>query len=178
MPWGMTFTIDKTKVSVFPTKLYNFTDWKRDITIKWLKEWNTILHIKVWNKVIKNFNVKIYSEGKNIWVKSWEIYMAQNVVLSDEKTWIVSFKDSSWRRLMNIKYEWNYKLKTNDDIKICLKKWNIKKLKNSFWKTCDDYKNELNFTYNETTWWLLIFNYKTSWKNAKVYLINNKDNKR
>ncbi len=177
MPWGMTFVVDSSKVNVFPTKLYNFTDWKRDIVLKWLKDWNTTLYIKIWDKTIKSFNIKVYSEWKKIWVESGDIYMERSTVLADEKTWIVTFKDSSWKKLMNIKYEWNYKLKTNDDVEICLKQWDMTKLKNSFWKACDDYKDELNFTYNETTWWLLIFNYKTSWKNAKIDLIDNKTNK-
>jgi len=33
MPSGMTFLVDNTKVNVFPQKLYNFTDGKRDITL-------------------------------------------------------------------------------------------------------------------------------------------------
>ncbi len=177
IPSAMTFETDFDKVKIFPTKLYNFRDWKRDIDISWKSIWNTTLKVKIWNEVIKSFKIKAYSDSESISISSWEIFTWWDTVLSEEKSWFVAFNDSSWQRLLNIKYEWKYKLKTNDWVEICIKKWSLDTLEQSFTKECADYKNGIEFTYEDTTGWLLLFNYKAKSQNASIELIDKKTNK-
>lgn len=176
MPSGMTFTIDSTKVRIFPTKLYYFTDWKRDIKLTWLKEWNTTLYVKIWKKVIKTFKIRVYSDKSKTTPKTWVVYTNKTIVLSDEKTWIILFRDNEWKKLINHQFEWNYKLKTSEWVQVCIKRGNIKNIRKIYKSSCSDYKNEIDFTYSDTVWWLLLFDYKATWKNAKIELISNTKN--
>ena len=178
MPWNMNFVVDTTKVSVFPNKLYYFTDWKRDIKLTWLKTWNTTLYIKIWNKVIEKFKLKIYWEWQTIYPKSWKIISSKKIVIWEEKTGIVLLKDEKKSNLINIKYWWTFKLKTNDWVQVCLKTWSLKDIKKVYKKKCDPskYKDTIEFTYNDTVWWLLLFDYKATSRDAKIELINNYKN--
>jgi len=177
MPSWMTFIVDQSKVSVFPQKLYYFTDWKRDIKLTWLKSWNTNLYIKVWNQTIETIPLKVYSNGTSIKARDWAILWVKNIVLWEEKTWMIVFKDDNWKKLVNVRYDSNYKLKTSKDVKICLKSWNINNLKNIYKKKCrdSDYKDFENIVYDKTVWWIVVFDYKVSWRDAKIELINWKE---
>ena len=178
MPWNMTFVVDNTKVQVFPNKLYYFTDWKRDIKLTWLKAWNTTLYIKIWKKVIKEFDLKIYGEWSTIHPKSWKIISSKSIVIWEEKTGLILLKDENKSNLINIKYSWNFKLKTNSWVQVCLKTWNLKDIRKIYKKKCElsNYKDTIEFSYNDTVWWLLIFDYKVNSRDAKIELVNNYKN--
>ena len=178
MPWNMTFVLDTTKVSVFPNKLYYFTDWKRDIKLTWLKTWNTTLYVKIWNKVIEELKLKIYWEGQAIYPQSWKIISSKRIVIWEEKTGIILLKDENKSNLINIKYGWTFKLKTNEWVQVCLKTWSLKNIKKVYKKKCDPskYKDTIEFTYNDTVWWLLLFDYKTTSRDAKIELVSNGKN--
>lgn len=178
MPSWMTFIIDESKVSVFPQKLYYFTDWKRDIILTWLSPWNTILYIKVWTQTIKTIPIKVYSNKNKIWVSKWTILWINKIYIWEQKTSIILFQDKTWAKLINLTYNWSFQLKTNEDAKICMKSWNIKNIKNIYSKWCSDeeFQDYKNFTYSDTVWWLVIFNYKVTWDNPQIELINLNDN--
>ncbi len=180
LPSWMTFTLDSTKINVFPSKLYYFTNWKRDIKLTWLKSWETILFIKIWNKVIKKFKLHIYSSGQTIYPQSWKIYTNKSIVLSDKKTWIVLFKDKNGKKLINLKYSWEYIIKATNWTELCIKGWNIKDISNIYKRNCKDkdYKKEIKFKYEDTVWWLLLFDYKAYSKDVNIELINTYKNKK
>lgn len=172
MPSWMTFEVDINKLNVFPERLYNFTDWKRDIRLTWLEEWNTSLKVKVWNEVIKTIDVRVIPWWSKIEAKSGQIYANSSIVIWDKKTWIVMFKDSSWKKLVNIDYSWEFKLIWNDDLSICVKSWSLKDIKNIYKKDCleQDYKSSQEISYNNSVWGLIIFDYKVTWNNPKIEL--------
>lgn len=174
MPSGMTFIVDETKVSVFPQKLYYFTDWKRDIILTWLKPWNTTLYIKVWEQTIKSFPIKVYSKQNEIWVGKWTLLWLNKIYIWEQKTGLVLFQDEAWKKLVNLEYKWNFQLKTNSDAKICIKEWNLNNIKNIYKNKCsdEDFQNYKNFTFKNTVWWLVIFDYRISWDNPKIELVN------
>ncbi len=179
MPKWITFTVDRTKVNVFPEKLYYFTDWRRDIKLTWLKEGNTVLYVKIWSKVIKTFNLKVFNSWKVTYPRKWQIYWNNSVVIWDKKTWLILFRDKNNRKLINFPFWWTYKLKTNSWVKICIKRWTMNNIRRIYRYSCSekDYKDYVDFSYNDTVWWLLVFDYKVLSKNAKIELINNYNKK-
>lgn len=179
MPWWMTFIVDEAKVSVFPKKLYYFTDWKRDIILTWINTWDTNLYIKIWNETIKTIPIKIFKTWQEIKPEKSIIIWTDQIILWDKKTWIIVFKDKNWKKLINISYDANIKLQASEDMQICVKPWNIKSIKNIYTTKCSDeqFVKYKNITYKDTVWWLLIFDYKVSWKNANLDIFNNETNK-
>lgn len=179
MPKWITFSVDSTKVRVFPEKLYYFTDWKRDIKLTWLKEGNTVLYVKIWNKVIKTFKLNVFKSWKVTYPESWLIHWSNSMVIWDNKTWIVLFKDDNKKNLINFSFWWTYQLKTNSSVEVCVKRWNLNNIKKIYKTSCleKDYKSNVNFSYDDTVWWLLLFDYKVSWKDAKIELVNNYNKK-
>lgn len=178
MPWWMTFDTDKTKLSIFPEKLYNFTDWKRDIILTWIKDWNTTLKIKIWNKVVKTFDTKVYNPSLTIYPKYWKIVSSTESFIWEAKTWFIVFSDDSNKEIVNLKYGWNYKLKWSDWTKICIKRGEMKDIKEITDRRCkpENYISEVYFSYADTVSWVLAFDYKVSWKNTTIELINNYNN--
>lgn len=179
MPGWMTFVVNTEKVSIFPEKLFYFTDWKRDITITWIKEGDTNLYVKIWNEVIKTIPLKVYNSNISMYPASSKILAANSTILWWKQTWVVIFKDNTNRNMINLKFWSTYNIKASGDNKICIKQWSIKNVKKIYTATCDDsdFKNEANFTYDNTVWWLLIFDYKATSKDFNIVIKNNFDNK-
>jgi len=179
MPGGMTFVIDKSKVSVFPAKLFYFTDWKRDIKLTWLKEGNTNLYVKIGTQVIKTIPLKVFAWWKSIYPETSKILSPSKITLWDKQTWIVVFKDSNWKNMINLEYGSTFNIKVSWDNKICIKEGNISNIRKIYKSSCDkeDYKNEFNFKYQNTVWWLLIFDYIATNDNLNLTVKNNYNNK-
>ncbi len=177
MPGGMTFVVNTEKVNVFPEKLFFFTDWQRDIKLTWVKEWDTNLYVKVWNQVIKTISLKVYNSQVAQYPKSSSIIWANSTVLWWKQTWVVVFKDANNKNMINLKYGSTYNIKASGDNKICIKQWSIKDLKKIYTVSCNesDYKNEANFTYDNTVWWMLVFDYKATSKDFNIVVKNNYD---
>lgn len=179
MPGWMTFIVDEAKVSVFPEKLFYFTDWKRDIQLTWKNEWNTKLYVKIWNQTIQTIDLKVFKAGQTIYPESSKVISPSKITLWEKQTWLVVFKDANWKNLINLKYGSTYKLKASWDNKVCIKEWNIKDVKKIYSvNKCDDneYKNEVDFTYENTVWWLLIFDYKAVSKDLSFSITNTYNN--
>ena len=167
MPGAMTFELNNKSISVFPERLFFFTDWKREIKISWLKEWATTLTVKVWNVIIKTFTINVYNGNKTITPDSAQIIW-QWTYLWATQTWIWLLKQKN-TVLTNLEYSWTYKLKASEWNLVCIKNWNISDLKSIYKANCNDndFKNEVTFTYKDTVWGLVVFNYKALNKNAK-----------
>lgn len=178
MPWWMTFIVNNQTVNVFPTKLYYFTDWKRDIKLTWLKEWNTKLLIKIGNVIVKTFDIKVFNWNKTIYPTEAKIYSSSKIVLWDTQTAIVVFKDDSNKKLINLKFGSTFKLKATDGNSVCIKSWSYNNIRKIYKSECseDEFKNEITFNYSDTVWWILIYDYKVLNKDAKIEIINTYDN--
>ncbi len=180
MPWGMTFVVNTEKVNVFPEKLFYFTDWKRDIKITWLQEWDTNLYVKIWNETIKTIPLKIYNSSIVLYPTSSKILASNKTILWSKQTWVVAFKDEKNKYMINLKYWSTYNIKASWDNKICIKQGTINNIKKIYSTNCkdEDFKNEFNFTYDDTVWWILVFDYKATSKNFSVVVTNNYNNKK
>ena len=179
MPSWMTFIVDESKISVFPKKLYYFKNWKRDIILTGLKEWNTNLYIKIGNEKIKTIPLKIYKSWAEIKPEKSIILWTDKIILWEKKTWIIVFRDNNWKNLINIEYNADITLQTSEDLQICIKTWNIKSIRNIYKTNCwdEEFVDYKNITYKDTVWWLLIYDYKVSWNSANIDIINNNTKK-
>ena len=179
IPWDITFIVDNSKIDVFPKKFYYFENWVRNISISWLKTWNTTLYIKMWKKTIKSIPLKVYSKDQTFFPETWKTIASNKIVLWESKTAIVLFKDNKWRKLINLKYWSTFKIDTSDWVDVCIKKWSIKDVRKVYSRKCSEseFKKNVNFTYDDTVWWLLIFDYKATWRDANINIINNYNNK-
>ncbi len=179
MPGTMTFIVNQDKVNLFPTKLFYFTNWERDITVTWLKEGNTKLYIKVWNVTIKTFNINVYNGNKTIYPESAKILWNKNVVIWDNWTWIGVFQDANKKNMINMPFGSTFKLKANDWNLVCIKRWTLSNVKSTFNRDCreNEYKQEIEFTYEDTIVWLLLFDFKVTTRDAKIEIVNTYNNK-
>ena len=179
-PWKISFIIDEKIVNIFPKRIFNFADWKRNIKIFWKKEGVTKLYIKIWKVTIKTIDINIYSPNRKIYLQGWKIYWKNKVILWEENKGVVLFKDKNNSSLIKIPFEWIYKIKASGNNLICIKKWNyeyIKKIYKTKKCTRSEYKNELLFKYEDTVWWLLIYNQKILNKNSSIKITNNYNSK-
>ena len=178
-PLNITVVTDESMLKVFPKKMFYFERWHRDIKLKALKNWNTTVKVKLWNRVLKSFKIKVYSKNQTIYPNSWKIYASSKIALGQEKKAIVLFKDNRNKRLLNLEYGSTYTLKAEWNSKICLKSWSLKDIKKIYYRNCkkEDFKKEIKFSYKDTVAWVVLFDYKASWKNANIKIINNYNNK-
>lgn len=171
-PYPITFNYDSDLISVFPEKFYNYTDGKRDITITWKKSWDVNLEIKMWSKTLNTIKLRVLSasEQKNVTVKEAVSIISPKVVLWDTNLWAVMLKDDAWNRLINLRYNWEFDLKVEWNWEICVKSWNLIDAKKIVKQECNNYVKSKKITYDDTVWWLLIFNYRIYDRNAKIKL--------
>lgn len=171
-PYPISFTVDTWVVDVFPNKFYNFSNWKRDITLTGKKTWNTTLYVKMWSKTIKSVTLKIFDDWKDINPKSAIVLAKSKVIIWNTNEWAIMLKDDKWSRLINLKYNWTFDLKAEWNAKLCIKSWNSKDLKNIMKKKCleKDYVKNKIISYNDTVWWIVVFNYKVFDDQAKIKL--------
>jgi Peptidase family M23 len=174
LPWELSFSVDTSLVEVFPKKLYYFTDGKRDIKITALKSGSTTLRMRIGQKVVKSIPINIYGEGTKIEPTTGKFVANSKVVVWENKTWTFRFKDKSGRDIVNLKFDWNYRLTSNENVLFCVKKGNIKDIEKIYKKTCkkEDYINMYDFTYTDTVGWVLVFDYIIAGKGAKITLSN------
>ncbi len=177
-PLNVTFPVNNWNIKVFPTKLYNFSDWKRKVQITWIKQWNTRLQVKLWQKILKTFNIKVLKSWQKIYPKSARILWSSRIVYWDIKKWVAVMKDSNNKYLINVKYSSTYTLKWNDDALVCLKSWSFNNIWKIFKSNCkqSDFKRSISFDYSKTVWWLVLFEYKVTWSHPKIQLLNNYKN--
>ncbi len=163
LPAWITFEIDEKTVSVFPTKITYISNGVRNISLKWLKPWNTTLKIKLWNKVIKTFNLKVIWENVKVYPKTAKILSSSAITMWETKTAIVLFKDEANKKLINLPFNGSYILNTWDYSEVCIKRWELKDVSKIYKSECADwdYVKDPVVTYADTVWWLLLFDYKT-----------------
>jgi hypothetical protein len=89
-------------VQIFPKKLFYFTDGKRDIFIKWLKEGNITISVKVWGTIIKRIPIKVYQDGKVIYPEKAIILANKSPVIGESNTAVVVLKDAKGKKLILI----------------------------------------------------------------------------
>ena len=180
LPWGgLIFEYDSNAVKLLPKKLISVNWWYRDIIITPIKAWKTKITAKLWKTIIKKFYLNIYNPNKKIYATSWKILSSSSLVIWDLKTWAVVLKDNNNTNLININYGWTYRLySNNNNIDFCVKRWTIKTISQALRKSCSYYSSYIDFDYNDTVLWILLYKYKIKRNtNTSLMLQNNFDNK-
>ncbi|MDD3645996.1 MAG: M23 family metallopeptidase [Candidatus Gracilibacteria bacterium] len=174
-PLDITFGLNNELVSVFPTKIYNFEDGKRDIKLTGLKTGNTVLQVKLGSKTINTFDLKVYDSNTAVYPAKGLVVVNSKVVLGDVNKGIILFKDNKNKNLININYGSTYTLKGVGDTEVCIKSGNLKDINKIYNTPCDDsdYVKQQQFSYNDTIGGLVIFNYKTTGSDVKIEVVNN-----
>ncbi len=162
LPAGITFEVDESTVSVFPKKMTTISNGERDIFLKWLKTGNTTLKIKLWEQVIKTFDLKVFAESAKIFPTTAQILSQRSITLWEAKTWIVLFKDEAEKKLINLPFKGTFILKTGDTAAVCIKKGTLQNIRSIYNSACEekDYVKNPEVTYEDTVGWLLLFDYK------------------
>ena len=162
LPAWITFEIDEKTISVFPKKITYISRGTRDITLTWLQHGNTVLKIKLGKKVIKTFKLKVIWSNQKVYPKTAKILSSSKIALWETKTAIVLFKDDANKKLINLPFNGTYTVQTWDYSKVCIKRWTLKNIRNIYSSKCNesDYVKNPSISYNDTVWWLLIFDYK------------------
>ncbi|MCD5380456.1 peptidoglycan DD-metalloendopeptidase family protein, partial [Candidatus Gracilibacteria bacterium] len=163
LPAGITFEIDEKTVSVFPTKITYISNGVRNISLKGLKPGNTTLKIKLGNKVIKTFNLKVIGENVKVYPKTAKILSSSAITMGETKTAIVLFKDEANKKLINLPFNGSYILNTGDYSEVCIKRGELKDVSKIYKSECSDgdYVKNPVITYADTVGGLLLFDYKT-----------------
>ncbi len=170
-PGKLSFSFDESKISVFPTSFYNFTNGERDIHITGKKVWHTTLSVKIGDVIVKTFSITVGTPGKDQSVESSYIYTDSQAVLWDNNTAIVVMKDSYGNKLVRTKFSGTFQIESDDNVLYCIKRGSIADIKSLYSRDCYDqeYTDSLQFTYQDTIWGLLLFDYKVLDTN-KVHL--------
>jgi len=179
MPSGMTFVADSSTVSIFPEKLFYFTDGTRDIFIKGLKPGNITISVKVWWVTVKRLSVKVYEDGRVILPDTAVIAVNSNPVVGEVNNALVVFKDDSGANLLNLEYGSTYKLQTGENLKVCMKSWSISNISSIMKQSCEDneFTNDVTFSYEDTVDGIVVFDYKALASNNQISIINTQSNK-
>lgn len=163
-PGDMNFKYDSWKMTVFPTWVLQI-DWGyRDIKITPKIAWRMSIDVYIWETFVKKINFWVIDTKKSVLPKSATFAVSSSNVISENKKWILYFKDNFWTNILWFKFDWKYTLTWKDNnIKFCLKKANsLSVLSKTFNSNCkeEDFKNQVSFDYSSTTSWILIFEYK------------------
>lgn len=178
-PWNVTFAYDSDIVSIFPESFYNFTNGEREINITGKKSWHTNITVKIGEVIVKTFSLSVWELWEKPTASSANIYMSNSTILWEKNTGIIVMKDQYENSLIKSEYSWDFSLSDNDNVKYCIKKGRLQDIKTIYKRECfdDEYKNTLDYNYDDTIEWVLIFDYKvltteninlelnTSWKN-------------
>lgn len=179
-PWDMNFKYDKNKLNIFPTWILWIEKGVRDFKITPKIAGKMSIDIYMWETFFKKLNFWVFDIKKSILPKNVVYWVSNNNVISENKKWVLYFKDNFGLNILWVKFDWSYTLKSeNNSIKFCVKKANsVNDLNRVFNTPCreESFKNEINFSYSNTTLWILIFEYKVInlWINNLV-ITNNID---
>jgi len=177
LPSGITFELDEKTISVFPKKITYISNWKREISLKWLKSGNTTLKIKLWNKVIKTIKLKVYWNISKIFPKTVKLIWSSTIRMWETKTAIWLFRDSANKNMIRLPFNGTFILNTWDYSKVCIKKGSLKNIKKIYTKECrdSDFVKNPEISYKDTVDWILIFDYKATSKKYSIIKIVGKN---
>lgn len=173
-PSDITIETDTSIVKVFPDTMFQFTDGKRDIDVTGLKKWVTELRVKMWDTVLKTFKVNVFNGSAKIYPDSGSVLSAKKIVTWESKTGFVVMKDANGTNIMNLKFEGKYIITSDADTLFCMKKTDLKNIRNSLKTQCSssDYKDAITFDYDDTASGILVFDYKVGNENSSIKLLN------
>ena len=156
LPWNwVEFWFDPKLMRVFPEKAIIIEKWERIIEITWKKNVAQTLNIKLWKTIVTSKQLNFYKQWDLSSPTDATIQISwKSVAIWEEKIWWIIFKTKYWSDQINIPYWWRYKIKTTTwKAKFCNISFNKSKRCSAF-----DLTYELDFSYEDTNAWILVFN--------------------
>ena len=179
-PGDMNFKFDGKKFDIFPTGILQIDNWLRDFKITPKMEWKMNLDIYIWETFFKKLNFGVFNKSRSIIPKSWVFWLNKKNVISDNKTWLLYFKDNFWLNILWTNFDWEFIIKSeNNTTKFCIKKASdLTKINYTINTKCkeENFSYEQKFSYKDTTFGVLIFDYKVLniWVN-NIIVVNSKN---
>lgn len=186
-PWSMTFKYDENKMTLYPSWILQIDNWIRDVKITPKIAGKNSIEIYIWESFVKKVSFWVINTKKEITPKSTTFAVTSSNVLSENKKWVLYFKDNYWLSILWFPFSWEYRLKSNNNnIRFCIKRASsLSALSKTFNSNCEekDFSLEQSFSYKDTTQWILIFEYKVlsewsllinvvDWKNNLIWTKN------
>jgi len=160
---------DTWVLNISPEWIKLIQDGKRAITVKAKKAWTTTVNIKMFDRIIKSFTIRVIDDKTQITAENAYIYTIWTPYVWGEYYGVAVLKDSSYNNIINVPYSWSFTLKTNWNSLICpiyiSTQKDINNLNNRKCNT-PSLKETTTFDYSKTVKGLFVFKVipKTEWK--------------
>ncbi len=177
-PRGISFDIDTSVATPFPTEVFYIQNGQRDISISGVKQGTVNLKIKLGDRVLKTIpvrvgNAKQTQERKSLGVTAGKLFVTSSIVTGEAKTGIVLLRDNLGTKLIKQEFEGRFAINSQADVRFCIKKWELKNIRSIYNRDCKEteYQDHLVYDYDDTVAGLLIFDYKTFDRNTRLELV-------
>jgi len=143
-----------------------------------VKSWSTKLKVKLWSRVIKEIDLSTFNSTATLYPARWTMFTTKKVVIWEIQKWAVKFRTDKDLDLTNLNYGSTFTIKWVWDTLVCMKSGDIKDLAKIYTQNCNesDFVKEKVFSYKDTVWWIVLFEYKSTWLNTRVDIMNNYNN--
>ena len=161
-PGEIHFEFNSDIIEIFPRSFYNFTDGIRDIRITWKNTWNTTLHVKLWDTILRTFSITVWQAWVQRWVSSGQIFTQSQVVQWANNRAIALLRDEHGNRIIRKEFDGTFTIDGWENVRYCIKRGTLQNIQATFAREChdDEFVRTLTFSYKDTVWWLLLFDYR------------------
>ena len=177
-PRGITFDVDTSIATPFPTEVFYIQNGQREISISGVKQGTVDLKIKLGDRILQTVpvrvgNAKQIQEQKSLGVTAGKLYVTSSIVTGEAKTGIVLLRDNLGTKLIKKEFEGRFAVNSQSDVRFCIKKWELKDIRSIYKRDCKEteYQDHLVYDYDDTVAGLLIFDYKTFDRNTRLELV-------
>lgn len=169
MPMPIEIIFDKDMIDLKPTIVKYLEKWVREIPIKALKSWNTLIIFKIWWKIIWREKIRISDKDENAQVSKANIILLWTQYIGSENRWLITMKDNFNYNIINIPYKGTYSVQDWTNSSLCPIEINsISELKKIEKLICtkDKQTDKFEFDYENSLKWLILFKLVTNekWK--------------
>lgn len=163
-PQDIQVVFDKKMVDVVPTNIKYITDWTRDIVIKGKKLWNTEVSIKIGEKLISKYKIRVIDDKTVIEPKTAVNTVMWKLYIWSQSFSVLNFQDKDQMNIIWVPYKGLYTLQVSNNAKICPVYTTLEDLANITTTPCnpDQFTNKIDFDYKRSSKWVTIFVVKPS----------------
>jgi hypothetical protein len=126
-PRGITFDVDTSIATPFPTEVFYIQNGQREISISGVKQGTVDLKIKLGDRILQTVpvrvgNAKQIQEQKSLGVTAGKLYVTSSIVTGEAKTGIVLLRDNLGTKLIKKEFEGRFAVNSQSDVRFCIKK--------------------------------------------------------
>ena len=140
--------------------------WKRIIKIRWVKDWNSKIYLRLWKHNIKTLNLRVIDKKSSLDINSSILYTKSKIYSSEKRKGIMILSENK-SPVIWYPYSWNYYISSKKwYIRFCFKKAKtIKDLNYKYKSDCYDkyYLDKSLIKYENSFMWIYVFDYIFLW---------------